>query len=119
MRLKVGTYNKLKLQAYEAREQGMEKLAEAVDTAIGNSPQFETKEYSSLNLDKEVHKDLWRIATKVLAFHDLDSANIEQIDQSLSVWAEKIISDLEKTLQVSNLVKGPLEPKLPGEKGFK
>jgi len=35
MRLKVGTYNKLKLQANEAREQGMEKLAEAVDTAIG------------------------------------------------------------------------------------
>lgn len=116
MRLKVGTYNKLKLQANEAREQGMEKLAEAVDTAIGTSPQFEVSEYSSLDLDKDVHKDLWRIAAKVLAFHDLDSANIEQIDQSLSVWAEKIISDLEKTLQVTDSIRGPLEPKLPGEK---
>lgn len=108
-------YKKLQLQADEAKEQGMVKLAEAVDNAIGKESTANKIEYSSNELNDDIHKDLWKVATKLMIFHDIDSVNIETIDKTLISWASRMIDDLEKTLQISNTVKGAVEPKLPGE----
>lgn len=109
-------YYKMQLQVEEAKEQGMTKLAESVEYAIDNlhSTYYKTQ-FSSEEMNQNVHKNLWKIATTLVAFHNIESVNIEKIDEVLISWAEKIINDLEKTLQVSDIIKGPLEPKLPGE----
>jgi len=109
-------YNKMQLQSEEAKEQGLLKLAESVKNAIGDSYNMDHKlEYSSEDLDKQIHRYLWKIATTLTAFHNLESIDIEKVDKTLISWADKIVNDLEKTLQIPNTIKGPLEPKLPGE----
>lgn len=108
-------YKKLQLQAEEAEEQGMIKLASAVFDAIGDEYYGATLPYSPDQLQNDIHQDLWKIATKLITYHNLNSANIEKIDDVLLSWSEKITNDLEKTFNVNNNIKGPLEPLLAGE----
>ena len=110
-------YNKLQLQIEEAKDQGLFSLAEAVTEAIGDESREKQITYSSEQINEDIHKDLWKIAAKIIMYHDLNGVNIEGIDQTLISWADKILNDLETTLNVSNKV-GPLEPKLPGETSF-
>ena len=105
------THNKLQIQTQEALAQEMSKLA----SAVSNSLETECQTNSYDEMSDDIHKDLWKIATKLMIFHNIENADIYQIDQSLISWAEKLADDLEKTLGVSS-VKGPLEDKLPGEK---
>ncbi len=109
-------YNKLVLQAKEAKEQGMTKLAEAVENAIWIESTLEQPEYSYEQMENDVHSHLWAAATKLIEYYDLKSANIEKIDEVLLSLASKVIDNLERALDVSDFVKGPLEPKLFGEK---
>ena len=108
-------YYKLQLQADEARYQGMVKLAEVIEETIGSSP-VEVTEYSCDQMNNDIYKDLWSIATKLMVYHNIDNVDIDQVNKSLVSWAERIIDDIEKTLEINNNVKGPLENKLPGEK---
>lgn len=114
-KLNVTVYNKLLLQAQEAREQGMIRLADAIEDAIGNEPAFEKMEYSYGQMNEDIHKDLWKLATKLMIYYDLDSIPVELLDRSIISWAAILTDDIEKTLEVSDVVKGPLESKLPGE----
>jgi biopolymer transport protein ExbB/TolQ len=121
--LKNSVYNKIKLQADEAKEQGMNKLAKAVESAIDekrNLTPFTNKkeqaQYSFQEMSENVHKDLWKIAATLVAYYDVENVDISKIDKTLVSWAEKLVDDLEKTLQITDTIKGPFEPKLPGEK---
>lgn len=117
MRMKMNKtiYNKLLLQAEEAKEQGMTKLAGSILDAIGPCPADESEEYSYAKLQEDIHKDMWKIATRLMAYYDVESANVEKIDQTIASWASNMIDDLEITLDVDSVVKGPTEPKVPGE----
>lgn len=107
-------YNKLLLQAEEAKEQGMTKLASGILEAIGSFPAEEFEEYSYNDLKDDVHKDLWKIASKIMYYYNLESVDADKLDKSLVSWANKITDDLENTLDVTDVV-GPFEPNVIGE----
>jgi len=103
--------NRLQLTAEEAEFQGMTKLASAITESLST----ETKSSSYDDLQDHIHKDLWKVATKLLSYYDLDSIDVEFLDKTLVSWASKISDDLEKALGVSHIVKVSSEEKVPGE----
>jgi hypothetical protein len=108
-------YTKLMLQADEAKDRGMIKLAEAIIEAIDSKPDDKKETYSYSQLQDDVHRDLWRIASKLMYYYDLKSADALKLDDAIIHWASKTIDELEKTLEVDDVVQGPLEPNVPGE----
>jgi hypothetical protein len=114
-KLNIIMYNKLLAQAKEAKEQGLVKLSNNIMDVIGVLPEEERQEYSYGQLQQDIHKDLWKLASRLMIYYDLESADILKIDKTILSWASKITDDLEKTLLVDPSSIGPLEPKLPGE----
>jgi hypothetical protein len=108
-------YNKLLIQAHEAKDQGSIKLAEAVFKAIGPEPRDESTEYSYAELKNDIHSDLWKIATRLIMYYDLNSADVSKLDKTIIHWASRTLNELENTLEVDGVIKGPLEPNIPGE----
>lgn len=106
-------YNKLLLQAMEAKERGMVKLAESITDAVHLNDNL--NEYSYSQLQDDIHKDMWKIASRLLTYYDINGVNVEKLDESLESWATKLVDDLEVTLNIDHLVKSPMEPKVPGE----
>ena len=115
LKLNVTIYNKLLAQAEEAKEQGMIKLADGILEAIGSFPAEEIQEYTYTQLNDDIHRDMWKIASKLMVYYDVTSADAEKVDQTIVSWASKLVFDLETTLGVDSVVKGPLEPPVPGE----
>lgn len=111
-------YYKLHLQAQEAHNQGMIKLSTILNNVIKSSSESisSTINYSHNELTDEIHQDLWKIATKLLTYYDLTTIDAAKVDQVLLSLSSSIIDNLEKTLEVTEIAKGPFEPKLPGEK---
>ena len=105
-------YERLKAIAEEVREQGMTKLASAIEESL---PQEKKASYSYEELHDDVHKDLWKVASKLMIYYDLRTVQPEYLDKSLISWASRLIDDIEKTLDVNPLA-NPLEEKVPGEK---
>lgn len=107
-------YNKLLLQAQEAKDQGMVKLASSVLNCIGALPEEDKVQYSLYNLESDVHKEMWKVAASVLKYHDLTSVDIERLDSVIESFASKFVVELEENLGVESLI-GKLEEKLPGQ----
>lgn len=105
-------YERLRVTAEEAREQGLTKLAQAIEESL---PQEKKSSYSYEELQDDVHKDLWKIASKLMVYYDLKTVQPEYLDKSLISWASRLIDDIEKTLDVNPLT-NPLEEKVLGEK---
>lgn len=108
-------YRKLMAQAEEAKEQGLVKLANSIIDAIGEAPEEELTEYSYGQFQDDVHKDLWKLATRLMVYYDVESADASKIDKTLLSWASKITDDLEASLEINPSLIGPLDPKVPGE----
>jgi hypothetical protein len=113
-KLNIIMYRKLLAQAEEAKEQGLIKLGDNIIDIIGPEPTDDREEYSYGQLQNDIHKDLWKLATRLMIYYDLNSADISEIDKTIMSWASKITDDLEKTLSVDASF-GPLESLLPGE----
>lgn len=107
-------YHKLLLQAEEAKELGMHKLASSILEAIGPYPEDNPETYSYAQLQDDMHRGLWKLATQLMVYYDVKSADAEILNKTIVAWADKITNELEQTLNISD-VKGPLEPSLPGE----
>lgn len=107
-------YNKLLLQAQEAQEQGMNKLANIILKAV-NLQSEENSSYSYKELNDDIHNDLWKAATKVMNYYDADSADAVKVNEIINMFAEKFIEELEKILEKDKVVKGPFEPNVFGE----
>lgn len=108
-------YNKLLAQAEEAKTQGLTKLASGILEAIGSHPNDERSEYTYKQLRDDVHKDLWKVATRLLHYYDVNSLDAEKLDAEILVWAAKMVDGLEDSLGVDSVLVGPLEPKVPGQ----
>lgn len=115
MKLNKIMYKKLLAQAEEAKEQGFEKLAGGVLTALGPAYREEEVKYSEKSLKEAIYKSLWNDALLVLAYHDLQSADIQKLDETVKYLTEKVSQELESTLELNDKV-SDLEPKLPGQK---
>lgn len=106
-------YNKLLLQAEEAKEQGLVKLAKAITDSIDYTEN--KKEYSYKQLKEDVHNDIWKLATNILSYYDIESIDSVKLDNILTSYAQRIINEVEDSLGLENVI-GPNEPKLPGER---
>ena len=113
--LKSTIYNKLLLQAEEAKELGLTKLADGITNSIGAYSDDTPKEYSYSQLEKDVYSDLWKVATKIIDYHDLQSVQAEKLDEMIEVLADQVLTELRKVLTVDNVIKSINEPKIPGE----
>lgn len=107
-------YNKLFLQAEEAKELKFDKLANGIMQAIGPIPTDEVDEFSYDDLKKEVYNCLWDITISVVNYYDLESADVSKVDSVLEDLSTKFIKEIKETLNVSDGI-GPKEPKVPGE----
>ena len=107
-------YNKLLLQAEEAKNQDMIKLSSAIVGALYSSDS-ELKVYTYSELKSDIHQDLWKIATRLITYYDLNSVDATKMDETIIHLASKTLDELENTLDVEYVLAGPLEPKVPGE----
>ena len=110
-------YGKMVLQAEEARELGLTKLANDVFDAVGVMPREETIVYNEIDLRSDIDVALWKIATDVIAYHDLGSVDIQAIEEVVGELSEKVIAEIEDKLGVGGKI-GALEEKVFGEKVF-
>lgn len=108
-------YNKLLLQAQEAKEQGDDKLAEAIFYTIGSMYEDEEAEYSQINLQNDIYNGLWKLSGHIMKYYDLDSVNVENINAIVEPLANDFIEIIESKLGIMPGTIGPLEPKTPGE----
>lgn len=108
-------YHKLLLQAEEAKEQKLTRLASGVMAALGPTPENEKASYSFQEVEDDVHNGLWSIATCVLKYHDVSSVDAQKLDAVLEVFAYKLINDIEEVLNKTNTI-GVLEPPVFGQK---
>lgn len=108
-------YNKLLLQAEEAKEQELKKLAHGILGALTATPEDEIVAYSSDELNNDIYRGLWSLSTAVIKYHDLKTADAEKINESIEIFAQKFVSELEHALGIPEGSIGPLEPKLPGQ----
>lgn len=113
-RLNSTIYHKLLLQAEEAKDQNMTKLASGILGAIGPTPEGEEVKYSSAQVEEDVHRGLWSLATCILKYHDVSSVDAEKINEVIETVASKFINEIEDSLNVNGVI-GPLEPAVLGE----
>lgn len=108
-------YNKLLAQAEEAKTLGLTKLASNIHEAIGPYANDEAAEYTYRQLQEDIHRDLWKVATRLMYYYDLESMDAQKLDRELFAQATRMLEDLEQTMGVDSVVVGPLEPKVPGQ----
>ena len=115
MKINSTIYKKLLAQAEKAKYQGLVDLADGILIAIGSYPDDEKEEYTYSQMKNDIHLDMWKMATRLIHYYDIKSADAIKLDENLAVWSSEMIDNLESALNVSSVIKGPLEPKLPGE----
>jgi hypothetical protein len=109
-------YNKLLLQAEEAKEQKLTKLATGLIAALQHDVNDQPVTYSYAELSEDVYKGLWTLATNVIKYHGTESADAQKINDVIEILADKFIKNLEISLGADSVVLGPFEPKVLGEK---
>lgn len=107
-------YNKILIQAEEAKELGFNKLATGVLGAMAPMPRETIESYGALELKEDIYKKLWKAAMDVIAYHDLESVDIQTVDEAVSDLTTKVLSAVEASLNVTDQI-GKLEPQLPGQ----
>ena len=107
-------YNKLLLQAQEAKYQGLNTLASGIFNAIGAYPEEENIKYSYEELNEDVYKGLWKIAGNVIQYYDINRVDAEKVNNLIESFASQFIEELEGNIDIKSNI-GPLEPKVPGE----
>jgi transposase len=104
-------YDKLLLQAEEAKEQGMIKLAEAILQTIHQ----DDEDLSYKELNNNIYNDLWKVASKIINYYDANNIDIIKVDNIINIIAYKFIDEVEVVLEKDKTIKGPFEPKVLGE----
>lgn len=107
-------YQKILLQAQEAKIREMKKLAGAVLNGLGPTAAEEKITYSSTELKEDIYNGLWKLAFNVVGYHDLESADIEKLNNAIAFATDNFVRDIEQALDVEGKI-GPNEPKLPGQ----
>lgn len=108
-------YNKLLLQAEEATSQEMHKLAKAVKGSLTASPEDESVNYAIGEMNNDIYAGLWKLATCVMKYYNVESADVEKVNEVIESLASRFVSEVETSLNVESSSVGPLEPKLPGQ----
>jgi hypothetical protein len=108
-------YNKLLLQAQEAKDQGLNKLSTAIFYTIGSMPEDSLEKYNYDQLKDDVYNGLWNLAGNVIKYHNLESVDSEKINSIIESLTDSFIEEIEENLQLDDGAVGPLESEIPGE----
>lgn len=105
------------LQAEEAKTLGLEKLGAGVSDAISSYGSYEDarEPYSERQMTNDVYQDLWKVATRLFYYYDVDSLDIEKFNKIVEAASESLIEEMTKGLNKTAVLKSDVEPKLPGE----
>lgn len=107
-------YNKLVLQAEEAKDQGLTKLAEGISSTLTEDPEDSPSTYSDEQLHDDVYKSLWAAASSVIKYYNVESVDAGKINDVLEDIVSIVVANVKNSIDVDSDI-GPLEPKLPGE----
>lgn len=104
------------LQAQEAKEQGLTKLAEAAFVGV-MMPGFgnETNSFNYDELTEVVQHSLWRAATQVAVYHDVFNVDIQKLEPIIKDAADRLIAEIKASYGVKEQF-GPFEEKVLGQK---
>lgn len=97
--MKTIIYNKLLLQAEEAKLQGFDKLASGIYKAIESGPDDTDIEYSDEDLHKDVYNSLWKLVDNVLEHCKSESADSEKLDKLIDVFASDFIEMITSAIR--------------------
>ena len=104
--------DRLILQAEEAKELGFDKLAERIIESVD----VDSSNESYMELKENICKNIWKSAALMLDYYDINDVDASQLNKVIANITNKAIDELEISLNVDNIIKGPNELKLPGEK---
>lgn len=112
---KIGSvlYHKLMLQAEEAEEQGMGELSLHIKEALGSEFDDDLEVYAQDELEDDVHQGLWKLATCVLKYYNVNSVDAEKLDRAIESTASKFVEEIEAALDSD--LHNTSDPLLPGE----
>lgn len=105
--------DRLKAQAEEARELGLVKLADCVNEVI---PEL-TKEVTEYDFDEvkaSVEKLLWKSATQVINYHNVNDTDICKVQRVIDHLVPIVIRELESSIDRKAKL-GPFESKIIGQ----
>jgi hypothetical protein len=108
-------YHKLLLQAQEAKTQNLTKLASGILGAMAPIPEDERVQYDRQQLHNDIYDGLWKLASNVIKYYDVESADVSKIHDRLEALADKFVEEMEQSLGVEDVIAGPFEPALPGQ----
>jgi len=115
MKINKTLYNKLLLQAEEAKLHGMVKLASDVVNSIDAFSEENAQEYSHDQMESDISSDAWKMATRIFNYYQVKTADIEKLNKIIIECSDNFIKSLEKEINKSGSLIGKSEPNLPGE----
>jgi len=107
-------YNKLLLQAEEANDQGLKKLANALYESLADDATKDDEDSSLKELKTEVYNDLWKIATKIAGYYGSESLDAKKLDPEINYASDKLFSLFKDSLNIESTF-GLNEPEVMGE----
>ena len=109
-------YNKIILQAEQARELGMEKLSEAIFSTIGavSKDDSEIDDYSLAKLEDDVSKLLWKISYRIMDYYNLESVDVKKVEASVDDLTLLIMDELKYAMNIEKTI-SKKEPRVMGQ----
>ena len=111
-KLNTNVYRKLLAQAQEAKNRGLVKLAENIESSIEEG---QPEEYSFSNLQDEVEKDLWSMAAKIIKYYNVSKVDAEKIQDTIYGLSTLAHEQIQHAIGADEKLVGDLEPKVPGQ----
>ena len=108
-------YNKLLLQAEEAKDQNLTKLASDILLALGDAPEDHVVKYSFSEMEDDVNSGLWEVVSCILKYYDMESVDAEKLNSIIELYSSKFIQEITEFLNKENVKVGPLEPDVLGQ----
>lgn len=107
-------YKKLLAQAEEAEVRDLHKISTAIKNSIGPIPEEEIEVYSKKELEDDLYNDLWKVATNIIKYYDVQSIDAEKLSAALDNVAEIMLEEVKASINIEEDF-GASEPKLIGE----
>ena len=111
-------HSRLLLQAQEAKEMGLDRLARGMFFALKLAEEdadMPVSKYSYEEMQEEIYQELWELVSKVAQYYDVDNITAEKIDDVLQEMRDNFLEKVEEVLGVEEGSVGALEPEVPGE----
>ncbi len=72
-------------------------------------PEDEEVKYSHADLESDIYEGLWKLATHIIKYRDVNSVDAEKLNLVIESLAQQVIEEMDEVVVPDG------EPKLPGE----